>query len=72
MTQKMSSGVLQAVTYYRKQSQDHVSHVESGKFTTDAKNHYAAANGILASAVEAGTYKSGQGVPDGANTHDLG
>lgn len=37
MVQKMSSGTLKAITYYRKQTQDHPSHDESGRFTQDAQ-----------------------------------
>ncbi|MFZ5528281.1 MAG: hypothetical protein ACOZE7_16630 [Pseudomonadota bacterium] len=68
MTQKMSSGTLPAVTYYRKQSVPHPSHVESSTFTTNAKADYATANAILVANVEEGTYRSGQGVPVGGNT----
>ena len=70
MTQKMSSGVLAAITYYRKQSA-HPSHDESGTFTTDATNAYATTSGIQASQVELGTYKSGQGVPSGGTTQEI-
>ncbi|MDM0053022.1 hypothetical protein [Variovorax sp. J22R115] len=68
MVQKMSSGVLPAITYYRKQSGPHPSHEESGAFTTDATNAYANTNTIAVALVEAGTYKSGQGVPTGGTT----
>lgn len=68
MTQKMSSGVKPAVTYYRKQSQPHVPHTESEAFTQDAVNAYAALNAVSAGAVEKGTYRSSQGVPTGGNT----
>lgn len=68
MTQKMSSGVMPAVTYYRKQSQPHVPHTESDAFTEAAVNAYAALNAVSAGDVEKGTYKSGQGVPTGGNT----
>ncbi len=71
MTQKMSSGVLAAITYYRKQSSPHVTHTESSKFTTDAKNDYATTNGIQVSQVEEGTYRSGQGVPTGGTTEQI-
>ncbi|MDO8179723.1 MAG: hypothetical protein Q7U12_16005 [Undibacterium sp.] len=70
MTQKMSSGVLQATTYYRKQS-SHPSHAESGAFTIAAKTSYAATHGIAAANVEVGTYKSDQGVPAGGNTQEI-
>jgi len=64
MTQKMSSGVLKPITYYRGGGA-HPSHVVSSKFTTDAKNDYAATRGVAVGAVDEGTYKSGQGVPTG-------
>ena len=70
MTQKMSSGTLAAVTYYRKQSA-HPSHSESGKFTQDAIDDYARANNIPASDVDKGTYRSDQGVPQGGNTCEI-
>lgn len=70
MVQKMSSGTLKAITYYRKQSA-HPSHSESGKFTTDAKKAYAKARGVKESDVEVGTYKSGQGVPSGGETDEI-
>ncbi len=68
MTQKMSSGVLTAINYYRKQTQDHPSHTESGAFTTAATADYAATTGVALGAVIPGTYKSGQGVPTGGTT----
>ena len=71
MTQKMSSGTLTAITYYRKQSKPHVDHKESGKFTADAKANYATKNSIAQSAVDAGTYKSCQGVPTGGTTENI-
>lgn len=71
MTQKMSSGTKKAVTYYRKQSQDHVDHAESGKFTADAKSRYASDYEVDESAVEVGTYKSGQGIPTGGETVEI-
>ena len=70
MTQKMSSGVLQATTYYRAQSA-HPSHDESSAFTFAATANYAAAHGIATAAVEVGTYKSNQGVPAGGNTQEI-
>lgn len=70
MTQKMSSGILQVTTYYRKSSA-HPSHEESSKFTRDAKQAYADLHGIEVASVEAGTYKSGQGVPIGGNTEEI-
>jgi hypothetical protein len=66
MTQKMSSGVKKAITYYR-DGGDHPSHETSSKFTKDAKNAYALARGVDVSTVEEGTYKSGQGVPSGGD-----
>jgi hypothetical protein len=66
MTQKMSSGVKKAITYYR-DGGAHPSHDTSSKFTKDAKNAYAAARGVEVSAVEEGAYKSGQGVPSGGD-----
>lgn len=41
MVPSMSSGALPTIVYYRKQSSAHVSHTESGRFTQDAKTHYA-------------------------------
>ncbi|MBC7859575.1 MAG: hypothetical protein H7Z39_12525 [Burkholderiaceae bacterium] len=67
MTQKMSSGVLAATTYYRKQSA-HPSHIESSNFTTAAKTAYANLHAILVTQVELGDYKSNQGVPKSGNT----
>lgn len=63
MTQSMSSGTLPATTYYRKQSQPHVSHDESKAFTQAAITDYATANAIANDAVVRGRYMSGQGVP---------
>lgn len=70
MTQPMSYAALQKITYYRKQSA-HPSHNESGIFTQDATNAYATANGINASQVEVGVYKSNQGVPVGGNVQEI-
>jgi hypothetical protein len=70
MTQKMSSGILRATTYYRKSS-DHPSHQESSTFTINAKQAYANKHMIATSSVEEGTYKSGQGVPTGGNTEEI-
>jgi hypothetical protein len=67
MTQKMSSGTRTPITYYRKQTQAHVTHKESGAFTQAAKTSYAATNNLTVGQVEAGTFKSGQGVPTGSN-----
>jgi hypothetical protein len=71
MTQKMSSGRLKATTYYRKQTQPHVSHDESGRFTQDAKRDYATERGVAESAVEVGTFKSGQGIPTGGEVKPI-
>jgi hypothetical protein len=68
MTQPMSSGKCIPITYYKKQSQEHVSHTESGAFTTAAKANYAAFNHLTVANVVAGAYKSGQGVPTGGKT----
>lgn len=68
MTQKMSSGILAAVTYYRKQKNEHPSHDESGAFTSAAVRHYAGANNIEESEVEQGKYQKCQGVPNGGLT----
>lgn len=71
MTQKMSSGTLIPITYYRKQTQPHPSHEESGAFTSAAKNNYATFNNIPESEVEEGAYKSSQGVPTGGKTYKI-
>ncbi|MGM0593963.1 MAG: hypothetical protein ACQETD_05435 [Pseudomonadota bacterium] len=71
MTQSMSSGTLKKVTYYRKQKQVHPSHEESSAFTHDAKDDYAKSNDLNQSAVEEGTYRSGQGVPTGGKTKQI-
>jgi hypothetical protein len=68
MTQKMSYGTKQAITYYRKQKNDHPDHKETLAFTNTAKQDYATANGINENQVELGTYRSGQGVPAGGHT----
>ena len=62
MVQTMRAGTHQPVTYYRKQSH-HPKHGESGRFSTDAKNAYAASVNVNVTDVEVGSYKSGQGVP---------
>jgi hypothetical protein len=71
MTQKMSDQAQPAVTYYRKQANDHPSHAESGAFTTAAATAYATANRILFRQVELGTYKSNQGVPTGGTVEPI-
>ena len=67
MTQKTSAGTLPATTYYRRQTQPHVSHVESGAFTLAAQQAYAVAHTLPVADVVLGSYKSGQGVPVGGN-----
>lgn len=67
MVQKMSSGTLTPITYYRKQS-NHPNHKESGAFTRAAKFAYATARNIDVLDVEVGTYSSGGGVPTGGVT----
>ncbi|MEM7592878.1 MAG: hypothetical protein AAF383_15400 [Cyanobacteria bacterium P01_A01_bin.83] len=71
MTQKMSYGTHQAITYYRKQKNDHPNHSETGAFTTAAKQNYANSNNLKVSEVEAGKYHSGQGVPTGGTTRKI-
>jgi hypothetical protein len=70
LIQKMSSGTLKPITYYRKQSA-HPSHSETGRFTQEAKKHYAKARGIQESEVDVGNFKSGQGVPTGGETEEI-
>ena len=70
MTQKMSSGVLKAIIYYRKSSA-HPSHDECSKFTKDAKNDYATTWSVTVANVEEGAYKSGQGVPTAGETEEI-
>ena len=70
MTQKMESGILTPITYYRKQS-SHPSHSESSKFTDDAKTDYATINNISKENVEEGTYRSNQGIPTGGETKEI-
>ncbi len=71
MTQKMSSGTLIPITYYRKQSSEHVSHTESRNFTNAAKSNYAVFNHINEDQVEVGDYDSGQGVPIAGKTYQI-
>ncbi len=69
MVQSVESGTLGKITYYRKQTQDHVSHDESGRFTQDAQARYRTDKNLAGTAaVELGSYKSGQGVPSYAAT----
>lgn len=70
MVQKMSSGTLKAVTYYRKQSA-HPSHKESGAFTAAAKAAYAAKSKIAARDVETGAFRSSQGAPTGTGAVEI-
>ena len=70
-TQKMSSGHLEAITYYRKQTNEHSIHTETSKFTQDAKNNYAAFNNIPVAKVIAGAFKSGPGLPTGRKTYEI-
>lgn len=71
MTQPMASPNTIKITYYRKQSQPHPSHEESGAFTAAAKSNYATFNHIPGSDVEEGIYKSSQGVPTGGKTYEI-
>ncbi len=71
MNQPMSSGILKKITYYRKQSQKHPSHKESGKFTDDAVKHYAALNKIKKDHVEKGKYEKCKGIPTGGETCEI-
>jgi len=71
MTQPMSTANTIKITYYRKQSQPHPSHDETGAFTNAAVANYANFNDIPAAAVERGAYKSGQGVPTGGKTYEV-
>ncbi|ADO49307.1 hypothetical protein [[Enterobacter] lignolyticus] len=71
MTQKMSSGLHAAITYYRKQQNEHPSHAESGAFTSAAVSHYATTNNIDESDVESGKYQKCQGVPNGGLTQAI-
>ena len=71
MTQQMSSSNTTPKTYYRKQTQPHPSHTETGKFTNDAKQNYATFNHISVRQVVAGTFKSSQGRPSGRNTYEI-
>ena len=71
MTQKMSSGTLIPITYYRKQANDHPSHTETGAFTDAATNNYATFNHIAVAKVEVGKFNSNQGVPTGGKTYEV-
>lgn len=50
-------------TYFRAQTCDHPSHVESGRFTDAAKAAYANSQRISPTVVVVGKYFSGQGRP---------
>lgn len=71
MTQSMSSAKTIKITYYRAQSQPHVSHQESGAFTNAAIANYAQFNHLNPQDVEPGTFKSGQGVPTGGKVFEI-
>lgn len=71
MTQQMSSSKATPKTYYRKQTQPHPSHEETGRFTRDAKQDYARFNHISVNQVVAGTFRSSQGIPSGRNTYEI-
>jgi hypothetical protein len=72
MTQSMSSLKTERITYYRKQKQEHVSHVESGTFTQDAITNYAQFNHLSREQVVVGSdYKSKQGVPTGGKVYEI-
>lgn len=71
MTQKMSHPKCIPITYYRMQSTQHVSHVESGAFTQAAKTNYSTFNNVPPGSVEEGKFQSGQGVPTGGKTYQI-
>jgi len=71
MTQQMSSPTTIPITYYRKQSQPHVSHQESEAFTHAAQQNYAQFNNIAPNAVVLGAYRSSQGVPTAGKTYEI-
>lgn len=66
MVLNASQGWNPVVKYYRKQSQPHVSHAESGSFSLAAQNDYAATYNVPAINVVLTSYRSGQGVPKSA------
>lgn len=70
LVQKMSSGSLNPITYYRKQSA-HPSHTETGAFTSAAILAYATTNNIPVRDVEKGSYSSGQGIPTGGTCIEI-
>jgi len=67
MVLNASEGWNPAVKYYRKQSQPHVSHAESGAFSVAAQNDYAVTYNVPAVNVVLTSYRSGQGVPRSPN-----
>ncbi|OYD88073.1 hypothetical protein CDG77_25760 [Nostoc sp. 'Peltigera membranacea cyanobiont' 213] len=71
LVQKMSSGTLPPKTYYRRQTTEHSSHDETGRFTQDAKRNYAEFNHISEDQVEVGTFRSGQGIPTDKGTFEI-
>ncbi|KGJ93765.1 hypothetical protein [Colwellia psychrerythraea] len=71
MTQPMSAAKTIKITYYRKQSQSHPSHEETGAFTLAAESDYSRFNNIPADEVDIGTFKSSQGVPTAGKTHKI-
>lgn len=71
MTQAMSSDNTIKITYYRKQTQPHPSHDETGQFTQDAELNYSEFNHIELSQVEKGTFRSSQGIPTGGKTFEI-
>ena len=71
MTQTMSSPNTTTKLYYRRQTQDHPTHTESGQFTEYARTNYASFNNIAPNLVASGTYRSGQGVPDTPNSYEI-
>ena len=71
LTQKMSSGQLLPITYYRQQKTEHPSHTDTGKFTQDAKSNYAKFNHISEDQVEVGVFKSRQGKPTSGKTYEI-
>lgn len=63
MSQTFSSPKTEEVTYYRKQSQPHVGHLELECFMRDAKREYAKTYCISEEDIEEGKAKSCQGIP---------
>ncbi|OOE76072.1 hypothetical protein [Salinivibrio sp. ML290] len=71
MVQSMSSDKTIPITYYRKQSQPHVTHQESEAFTRDAIDNYAEFNHLELNQVVAGHYRSSQGVPTSGKVYEI-